>query len=131
LTAHCAAAALLVADELHSIDWTWQAADAKTLPAPLGGGLTGPKPTDLGQSGTKRHLVIEGGGVPLSVHLSAANRHDRKGLADLIGEPVYPARRWKAERSISWLNNMRKLRERWEKKAANYRGLWLLAIALV
>jgi putative transposase len=24
--------------------------------------------------------------VPLSVHLSAANRHDLKGLADLIGE---------------------------------------------
>jgi len=128
--------------------------------------------------------------VPLSVHLSAANRHDLKSLADLIGEgklltaerkepteaepqhlcldkaydakdadelleeldytghikrqgesedasgsgvgePVHPARRWKVERSISWMNNMRKLRTRWEKKAENYRGLWLLAIALV
>jgi hypothetical protein len=45
-----------------------QAADAKTLPAPLGGSMTGPNPTDLGKSGTKRHLLIEGGGgVPLSV----------------------------------------------------------------
>lgn len=26
-----------------------------------------------------------------------------------IGEPVYPPRRWKVERSISWTNNMRKL----------------------
>jgi putative transposase len=176
-------------DELRGIDWTWQAADAKTLPAPLGGESTGPNPTDLGKSGTKRHLLIDGRGVPLSVHLSAANRHDLKSLADLIGEgkllakerkeptgdepqhlcldkaydaeeadelldelgytghikrqgeadedaesgvgePVYPARRWKVERSISWLNNMRKLRTRWEKKAENYRGLWLLAIAL-
>jgi putative transposase len=181
-------AMLRIYDELQGIDWTWQAADAKTLPAPLGGSLTGPNPTDLGKPPAKRHLLIEGGGVPLSVHLSAANRHDLKGLADLIGEgellvpqrkeptekgpqhlcldkaydaedaddllddlgytghvkrrgeeesepgvgePVHPARRWKVERSISWLNNMRKLRERWEKKAANYQGLWLLAIALI
>jgi transposase len=73
-------------DELCSIDWRWQAADAKTLPAPLGGGQTGPNPTDLGKSGTKRHLLIDGRGVPLSVHLSAANCHDLKSLADLIGE---------------------------------------------
>lgn len=172
-------------DQLRGIDWTWQAADAKTLPAPLGGSQTGPNPTDLGKSGTKRHLLVDGRGVPLSMHLSAANRHDLKSLSDLlgngrfterkepteeppqhlcldkaydaeeadellddlgytghikrqgetdepgVGEPVHPARRWKVERSISWLNNMRKLRTRWEKKAANYRGLWLLAIALV
>jgi putative transposase len=48
-----------------------------------------------------------------------------------IGEPLYPARRWKVERSISWLNSMRKLRVRWEKKAENFRGLWLLAAALI
>ena len=48
-----------------------------------------------------------------------------------VGEPVYPARRWKVERSISWLNNMRKLRVRWEKKVENYRGLWMLAAALI
>jgi putative transposase len=48
-----------------------------------------------------------------------------------IGEPIYPARRWKVERSISWLNNMRKLRVRWEKKAENYRGLWMVAAALI
>ena len=44
---------------------------------------------------------------------------------------LYPAHRWKVERSISWLNNMRKLRVRWEKKAENYRGLWMLAAALI
>lgn len=181
-------AMLQIYDDLCGIDWTWQAADAKTLSAPLGGDKTGPNPTDLGKSGTKRHLLIEGGGVPLSIQLSAANHHDLKSLSDLIekgalltsereeptsgepqhlcldkaydaeeadelleelgytehikrqgesedepgvGEPVYPARRWKVERSISWMNNMRKLRERWEKKAANYRSLWLLAIALL
>jgi transposase len=172
-------------DRTRGIDWLWQAADAKMAPAPLGGTQTGPNPTDRGKSGTKRHLLIDGRGVPLSVHVTGANRHDIKGLAPLlgegmlterpkpsdeapqhlcldkayaskdtdalldgmgiighvkqqgetgepgVGEPVYPARRWKAERSISWLNNMRKLRVRWEKKAENYLALWLLAASLI
>jgi putative transposase len=174
-------------DRRRGIDWEWQAADTKMAPAPLGGEATGPNPTDRGKCGTKRHLLVDGRGVPLSVHLSGANRHDLKGLEHLLGEEgmlvarpepgeqnpqhlcldkaydaeeaesllewlgyighikrqgeeealagvgevVYPARRWKVERSISWLNNMRKLRVRWEKKAQNYRGLWLLAAALI
>jgi hypothetical protein len=61
-------------------------------------------------------------------HIKRPGESDDPG----IGEVVYPARRWKVERSISWaLNNMRKLRVRWEKKAENYRGLWLLAAALL
>lgn len=168
------------------IAWRWQAVDTKLLAAPLGGELTGRNPTDRGKSGTKRHLLVDGRGVPLAFHLTGAQRHDMKGLAPLVtdgwlitrprpdaahpqhicldkgydypqvdelldqldyhthirrrgeapydpqqAETVYPARRWKVERSISWLNNMRKLRTRWEKKAANYRGLWLLAAALL
>lgn len=42
-----------------------------------------------------------------------------------------PARRWKVERSIPWLNNMRKLSTRWEKKTATYVGLWPLVAALI
>lgn len=197
-------------DEIREINWHWQSADTKLLPAPLGGEKTGPNPTDLGKQGTKRHLLIDGEGVPLSIHLTKANRHDLKGLSSLleekhlierpdpeespekrpqhlcldkaydaketdelldelsytghvkrknqneddtekdaggtsdktaseedpsenagIGEPVYPARRWKVERSISWSFDLRKLRTRWAKKAANYRGLWLLAIGLI
>jgi putative transposase len=172
-------------DRTRGIDWTWQAADAKMAPAPLGGTQTGPNPTDRGKSGTKRHLLIDGRGVPLAFHLTGANRHDIKGLRPLlgagrlterpeptagapqhlcldkayaaastdelldgmglighvkqkgeasepgVGEPVDPARRWKAERSISWLNNLRKLRVRWEKKAENYEALWLLGAMLV
>jgi len=174
-------------ERCRGIDWEWQAADTKLLAAPLGGEATGPNPTDLGKLGTKRHLLVDGRGVPLAFHLSGANRHDLKGLSHLlkpeeglltlrpeptdrepqhlcldkaydaeeadllleelgytghikrrgeddvpgIGEPIYPARRWKVERSISWLNNMRKLRVRWEKKAENYRGLWMVAAALI
>lgn len=172
-------------DERHGIDWRWQSGDTKLLPAPLGGEKTGPNPTDLGKSGTKRHLLVDGRGAPLAFYLSAAHRHDVKGLQPLltrgwltkrqppdetgeqhicldkayddqktetylqergytthikqrgeddeagIGEPVHPPRRWKVERSISWLNNMRKLRTRWEKKADNYRALWLFACFLI
>lgn len=172
-------------DEAKGIDWKWQSGDTKLLPAPLGGEKTGPNPTDLGKSGTKRHLLVDGNGIPLALYLSAAQRHDVKGLRPMlttgwlierqpsaetgeqhicldkayhdqkmetflqeleyithikqrgedgepgIGEPVYPSRRWKVERTISWLNNMRKLRTRWEKKADNYFALWLLACSLL
>lgn len=40
-------------DQIRGIAWTWQAGDAKTLPAPLGGEQTGPNPTDLGKAGTR------------------------------------------------------------------------------
>ena len=172
-------------DEQLGIGWQWQAADTKMVPAPLGGQETGPNPTDRAKSGTKRHLLIDARGAPLGFHLTGANRHDMKGLGELlgagllvarpvptpeapqhlcldkgydypeidtllseanytahikrrgsvseagIGAPIYPARRWKVERTISWLNNMRKLRIRWEKKACNYRALWLIACALL
>lgn len=172
-------------DRVRGIAWQWQAADSKMVPAPLGGQQTGANPTDRGKLGTKRHLLIDGRGVPLSVHITGANRHDIKGFEPLlttgmlikrpestesnpqhlcldkayaseetnrrlehmgitghvkqkgeerlpgVGEPVYPARRWKVERSISWMNNMRKLRVRWEKKVDNYLSLWLLTAALI
>lgn len=41
------------------------------------------------------------------------------------------ARRWVVERTHSWMNNYRKLRVRYEKKAANYEGLLHLAGAII
>ena len=88
--------ALLLAwyDEQHEIAWTWQSADTKLLPAPLGGEKTGPNPTDLGKSGTKRHVLVDGRGVPLALYLSAANRHDVKGLKPLLSDG------WLLERAV-------------------------------
>jgi transposase len=73
-------------ERCRGIDWEWQAADTKLLAAPLGGEATGPNPTDLGKSGSKRHLLIDGRGVPLAFHLSGANRHDLKGLPHLLDQ---------------------------------------------
>ena len=43
----------------------------------------------------------------------------------------HPARRWVIERTNSWHNGYRKLRIRYEKRAANYQGLVELACALI
>ena len=44
----------------------------------LGEKGTGPNPTDRAKSGTKRSLLVDGKGVPLSVSVDGANRHDMK-----------------------------------------------------
>ena len=136
-----------------------------------------------GKKGTKRSLLVDGRGAPLSLIVAGANRHDVKLLGltlDAIviqrpkptarrpqnlcvdkgyaGKPAekqmrdrgyiphvpvkgapkakrYPtrgkARRWVVERTHSWMNNFRKLRVRYEKKAANFEGLLHLAIAII
>src|SRR6266511_5500353 len=45
---------------------------------PLGGGATGPDPTNRGKLGTKRHVLSDRRGAPLSAVISAANRTDMK-----------------------------------------------------
>ena len=40
--------------------------------------MTGPNPTDRGKLGTKRHILTDGQGIPLSVAITAANTHDMK-----------------------------------------------------
>jgi len=42
------------------------------------GEKTGPNPTDRGKSGVKRSVLTEGHGVPISVAVDGANRHDMK-----------------------------------------------------
>lgn len=41
------------------------------------------------------------------------------------------ARRWKVERTHSWLNRARRLLIRWEKKVANYLGFLHLQFAII
>lgn len=69
-------AGLMEYDETQGIAWEWQAADGAMTKAPLGGGATGPNPTDRGKSGTKRSLLVDGRGAPIGLVVSGANRHD-------------------------------------------------------
>jgi transposase len=46
--------------------------------------LTGANPVDRGKAGSKYHLLIDAGGLPLAVGLSAANTHDSLLLEQLV-----------------------------------------------
>jgi len=84
---------LLEYDRTKGIQWQWQAVDGAMTKAPLGGEATGPNPTDRAKSGTKRSVVVDGGGVPLGLVVEGAHRHDAPLLeptldAILIRRPV-------------------------------------------
>jgi IS5 family transposase len=57
---------------------------------PPGGSKTGPNPTDKGKKGSKRHVMVDWGGIPLAVTHSAANVHDSKVLEEAVDaiEPI-------------------------------------------
>lgn len=148
---------------------------------------TGANPTDRGKCGSKRHLLTEGGGIPLATVVTGAQRQESTQLATTLdagvlmppvrqegemrhlcmdrgydaaacretavaqgyvphippkasaatplpppGDPArHPPRRWVVEVSHSWFNRFRRLLVRWEKKAANYRGMVQLAACLI
>jgi len=56
--------------------------------APLGGENTGSNPTDRSKSGTKRHVLSDGHGVPLSAVVRVANRNDFKETKNMIKKIV-------------------------------------------
>ena len=76
--------ALEVYDELVGLDWTWQSVDGAMTKAPLGGDATGKNPTDRGKLGTKRSLMTEAAGIPISLIVDGANTHDIKLLQETI-----------------------------------------------
>jgi putative transposase len=81
-------------DKLRHIQWRWQALDSKSVPAPLGGALTGKNPTDRGKLGSKWHMLVDQRGAPLAITISAANTHDKCcALATLKACPVRTPRR--------------------------------------
>ena len=65
-------------DELKGLDWSWVSMDGAMTKAPLGGGKTGPNPTDRGKGGVKRSLLTEAQGIPVGLAVDGANRHDMK-----------------------------------------------------
>jgi putative transposase len=83
-------AGLLEYDRTQGIVWTWQAVDGAMTKAPLGGGATGPNPTDRAKSGTKRSLLTDGRGAPLGIVVSGANRHDSVLLEPTLEAVVIP-----------------------------------------
>ena len=74
--------ALLVqeCEDLGEVQWRWQSADAAMGKARLGGGHIGPNPTDRGKAGSKRSILVDGDGGPLSAVVGADNVNDFKLL---------------------------------------------------
>ena len=79
---------LEVYDEELGIDWKWLSMDGCITKAPLGGEETGKSPVDRGKLGTKRSVLIDGRGAPLSVVVAGANRHDKTIAMQTIDEMV-------------------------------------------
>ena len=66
--------------ELDSVNWEWQSADCSMGKARWGGGAIGRNPTDRGKAGSKKSILVDGAGGPLSVVVAGANVHDTKLL---------------------------------------------------
>ena len=73
------------------IDWSRAVADSSSVRAVYGGEATGPSPVDRRKRGSKHHLLTDGQGVPLSAHITGANRHDSTQLRTLV-QSVPPVR---------------------------------------
>ena len=74
--------------DLGGVHWEWQSADCSMGKARSGGDAIGPNPTDRGKPGSKRSILVDGDGGPLSIVLSGANVHDTKLLAETLDSVV-------------------------------------------
>jgi len=84
-------------DEMEGIEWEWQAIDAVMTKAPLGKDATGKNPTDRAKSGTKRSILTDGAGIPLSLAIEGANRHDVNLLVATLEGLVVARPTWEEE----------------------------------
>jgi putative transposase len=77
---------LLVAecDELGKVEWQWQAADGGLGKARSGGDEIGPNPTDRAKNGSKKSLLVDGQGGPLSLVVAPANVNDHLLLEETL-----------------------------------------------
>jgi transposase len=92
------------------------------LPRCFWGVLTGKNPTDRGNQGTKRHLLVDGKGTPLALRITGANRNESLEAMNLVDDipPVRgrrgrPRRKPKAlygDRQYGTPRNHKGLRER-------------------
>jgi putative transposase len=72
------------------IQWTWQAIDSQSCPAPLGGQATGKSPVDRAKRGSKIHILVDARGAPLAVYISGANTHDKWLVDEVVFSIVVP-----------------------------------------
>jgi putative transposase len=65
--------------EYDEIAWSWKSIDRAMVKAPMALEAIGPNPTDRrGKNWTKRSVLVDGRGIPLSLVVSGAQKHDVK-----------------------------------------------------
>jgi transposase len=79
---------LKIYDKEMGINWTWQSLDSISIKSPLGGAKTGNNPTDRSKLGTKRHILTDKKGIPLSAVISPASTHDINLVTDVVDNAV-------------------------------------------
>jgi transposase len=82
------------------LDWSKASVDSSSVRARGGGEKTGKNPTDRAKPGSKRHGLVDGGGIPLAAIVTAANVADVTELVPVVdavppvrGKPGRPRRR--------------------------------------
>lgn len=84
-----------------------------------------------------QHLCLDKGYVGEPVEREVRRRHYTPHVPAKVTDTPKPkrhrgkARRWKVERTHSWINRARRLLIRWEKKVANFLGFMHLQFAIV
>lgn len=83
-----------------------------------------------------QHLCLDKGYAGKPVDRDARDRGYTPHVPRKANQPPKPShhgetRRWKVERTHSWLNRARRLLIRWEKKVANYLGFLHLQSAIL
>ena len=71
------------------IKWIWQSLDSISIKSPLGGRGPAVIPLDRSKLGTKRHILTDKKGIPLSAVISSASTHDIKLVIDVVDNCSY------------------------------------------
>lgn len=75
-------------DELREVYWKWQSVDGAMGKSRMGGLKTGPNPTDRAKPGTKKSVLVDEKGGPLSAVVAGANVNDHKLLNETLSKIV-------------------------------------------
>ena len=63
--------------------------------------MTGSNPTDRSKLGTKRHILTDAKGIPLSVVISSASTHDTKLVTDVMDNTIIKRSSSSTKRKLS------------------------------
>jgi hypothetical protein len=110
---------LKVYDNAVGINWRWQSLDSISI-VTFGGAKTGNNPTDRSKLGTKRHILTDKKGIPLSVVISPTSTHDIILVIDVVDNTVIKRPQSKLKSSSS--KSRSEGRGRREKKTTSMFG---------